>query len=131
MLGKSLGPYNILEPLGAGGMGEVYLAEDTRLSRKVAVKVLPEALAADAERVARLEREARVLAQLNHPNVAAIHELEKHDDRLLLIMEYAEGQTLAEVIADMRRSQSSGAPAEPPAASRKAPSSCSTARYSP
>ncbi len=98
MVGTSLGPYNIIEPLGAGGMGEVYLAEDTRLSRKVAVKVLPEALAADAERLARLEREARVLAQLNHPNVAAIHGLEEHDDRLLLIMEYAEGQTLADRI---------------------------------
>ncbi len=98
MLGKSLGPYNIIEPLGAGGMGEVYLAEDTRLARKVAVKVLPEALAADSDRLARLEREARVLAQLNHANVAAIHGLEEHGDRLLLIMEYAEGQTLSDRI---------------------------------
>jgi serine/threonine protein kinase/Tol biopolymer transport system component len=98
LIGTSLGPYKIIELLGAGGMGEVYLAEDTRLAREVAVKVLPEALAADAERLARLEREARVLAQLNHANVAVIHGLEEHGGRLLLIMEYAEGETLADRI---------------------------------
>ncbi len=71
--GAKLGPYEILSPLGAGGMGEVYLANDSKLDRKVAIKVLPEALTSDPERVARFEREAKVLASLNHPNIAAIH----------------------------------------------------------
>ena len=70
--GGRLGPYAIVAPLGAGGMGEVYRATDTKLDREVAIKVLPEALMADAERMARFEREAKLLASLNHPNVAAI-----------------------------------------------------------
>ncbi|MGD8331496.1 MAG: protein kinase [Acidobacteriota bacterium] len=75
MIGTSLGPYKILEPLGAGGMGEVYLAEDTRLVRKVAVKVLPEEFAADPERLARFEQEARAAAALNHPHIAAVFDV--------------------------------------------------------
>jgi len=71
--GTKLGPYEILSPLGAGGMGEVYLASDSKLDRKVAIKVLPELMTRDQERVARFEREAKLLASLNHPNVAAIH----------------------------------------------------------
>ena len=97
--GDQLGPYTILEPLGAGGMGEVYRAEDTRLKRDVAIKVLPAELADDAERLARLEREAQLLAQLEHPNVAAIHGLEETDGVRFLVMQLAEGETLAARIA--------------------------------
>ena len=74
--GTHLGPYEILSAIGAGGMGEVYRARDPRLDRDVAIKILPEAFASDAERVARFEREARVLASLNHPNIAHVHGLE-------------------------------------------------------
>ena len=73
MVGKTLGHYEILEPLGAGGMGEVYRARDTKLNRDVAIKVLPPLLADDPERLARLQREAQLLAALNHPNIAAIY----------------------------------------------------------
>jgi eukaryotic-like serine/threonine-protein kinase len=71
--GDKVGPYEILAPLGAGGMGEVYRAKDTKLKREVALKVLPEAFAADPERMARFQREAEVLASLNHPNIAQIY----------------------------------------------------------
>ena len=77
--GSRLGVYEILSPLGAGGMGEVYRARDTRLGREVAIKVLPAAFAGDAERMARFEREARLLAVLNHPGIATIHGLEEAD----------------------------------------------------
>ena len=79
MIGKSLGPYKILEPLGAGGMGEVYLAEDTRLGRQVAVKVLPVAFASDPERLARFEQEARADAGHNHPQIAKVHDVGVED----------------------------------------------------
>jgi len=82
MIGTSLGPYKIIEQLGAGGMGEVYLGEDTRLGRKVAIKVLPEEYAADPERLARFEHEAKLLAALNHPNIAAIYGLEELKERV-------------------------------------------------
>ena len=75
--GTRLGPYEILSPLGAGGMGEVYRARDTKLDRDVAIKILPEAFAADAERLARFQREAKTLASLNHPNIAHIYGLEE------------------------------------------------------
>src|SRR6266566_3649227 len=87
--GTKLGPYEILAPLGAGGMGEVYRATDTRLKREVAVKVLPEAFAHDPERLARFKREAEVLASLNHPNIATIHGVEER----ALIMELVEGES--------------------------------------
>src|SRR6202048_2063375 len=86
--GAKLGPYEILAPLGAGGMGEVYRARDTKLKREVALKVLPEAFARDPERLARFEREAEVLASLNHPNIAAIYGVV--EDRAL-VMELVEG----------------------------------------
>src|SRR5271169_6838810 len=86
-VGARLGPYEILAPIGAGGMGEVYRARDTKLKRDVAIKVLPEAFACDPERMARFQREAEVLASLNHPNIAAIYGVE---DRAL-IMELVEG----------------------------------------
>src|SRR5580698_9455543 len=93
-VGTCLGPYKILAPIGAGGMGEVYKAHDTRLDRDVAVKVLPEALARDPERLVRFEREAKVLASLNHPNIAQIHGLEESGGIRALVMELVPGQTL-------------------------------------
>ena len=97
--GMRLGPYEIVSTLGAGGMGEVYRARDTRLKRDVALKVIPESFAADPERLARFQREAEVLAALNHPYIAAIHGLEESDGTRALIMELVEGETLAQRIA--------------------------------
>jgi serine/threonine-protein kinase len=97
--GTRLGPYEITAPLGVGGMGEVYRATDTNLKRQVAIKVLPASVAGDAERLARFQREAEVLAALNHPNIAHIHGLEKSDGTVALVMELVEGPTLAERIA--------------------------------
>ena len=85
--GMRIGPYEITGALGAGGMGEVYRARDTRLKRGVALKILPEAFASDPERLARFQREAEVLASLNHPNIAAIHGLEEADGVRALAME--------------------------------------------
>ncbi len=96
LVGKHLGPYEILSPLGTGGMGEVYRARDTRLDRDVAIKVLPAALSADKERILRFEREAKVLASLNHPHIAAIYGFEESDGKRFLVMELVEGETLAE-----------------------------------
>ena len=93
-VGTTLGPYEILSALGAGGMGEVYLARDAKLDRQVAIKVLPEMLTRDHERVARFEREAKLLASLNHPNIAAIHGFDESDGTQFLVMEYVEGETL-------------------------------------
>src|SRR5487761_687265 len=94
--GSKLGPYEILSPLGAGGMGEVYRARDTKLGREVALKVLPAAFASDADRMARFQREAQVLASLNHPNIASIYGLEESGGVRALVMELVEGPTLAE-----------------------------------
>jgi eukaryotic-like serine/threonine-protein kinase len=98
MLAQTIAHYRIQEKIGAGGMGEVYRATDTRLSRDVAIKVLPEALSRDAERMARFEREAKFLAALNHPNIAAIYGLEESNTTHALIMELVDGPTLAERI---------------------------------
>ncbi len=92
--GTRFGPYEILAPLGAGGMGEVYRAKDTKLDREVAIKVLPAAMAHDRERLARFEREAKVLASLNHPNIAQIYGLEDQGDTRALVMELVAGATL-------------------------------------
>src|SRR5207244_1009160 len=89
-VGTHIGPYQILSPIGAGGMGEVYRAKDTRLKRDVALKVLPEAFASDPARMARFQREAEVLAALNHPNIAQVYGVEEH----ALIMELVEGDPL-------------------------------------
>src|SRR5262245_60059661 len=97
--GKNLLHYHVQAQLGAGGMGEVYQAHDTKLGRDVAVKILPEMFAQDPERVARFEREARLLASLNHVNIAALYGLEQADGRHFLVMELVEGRTLAERIA--------------------------------
>jgi len=99
MVGKTLGHYEILAPLGAGGMGEVYRAHDTTLKRDVAIKVLPEDLSADVERLARLEREAQLLAALNHPNIEVIHGLEESDGVRFMVLELIEGESLAETLS--------------------------------
>jgi len=96
--GTTLGPYEVVALIGAGGMGEVYRAHDTRLNRDVALKVLPEAFARDTQRMARFEREAKLLASLNHPNIAAIYGLEESGPIRALVMELVEGPTLAERI---------------------------------
>src|SRR5215813_1179176 len=94
--GTRLGSYEILSPIGAGGMGEVYRARDTKLGRDVALKILPPAFASDADRLARFKREAQVLASLNHPNIAAIHGFEDSSGVHALVLELVEGETLAD-----------------------------------
>jgi Tol biopolymer transport system component len=94
--GARLGPYEIVAPLGAGGMGEVYRARDTRLGRDVAVKVLPAGFSADQERLSRFEQEARAAAALNHPNILAVHDIGQHDGAPFIVSELLEGETLRE-----------------------------------
>ena len=98
MIGTKLAHYEITSHLGSGGMGEVYQATDSKLGRSVAIKLLPEAFTHDSERAARFEREARVLASLNHSNIAAIYGLEESGERKFLVMELVAGETLAERI---------------------------------
>src|ERR1041384_5293296 len=97
--GSRLGPYEIISALGAGGMGEVYRARDTKLNREVPLKILPESFATDHDRLERFKREAQVLASLNHPNIAAIYGLEDSGSTRALVMELVEGPTLADRIA--------------------------------
>ena len=99
LIGREIGAYRILSLLGVGGMGEVYRARDTKLGREVAIKILPAVFSSDAERRARFEREARVLATLNHPHIGAIYGLEDADGVQALVLELVEGETLAERIA--------------------------------
>jgi serine/threonine-protein kinase len=99
MVGTTISHYKVLEKIGQGGMGEVYRAEDTNLSRDVAIKVLPEQFTQDPQRLARFEREAKLLASLNHPNIAAIYGLEEADGVRFLALELVEGETLAERVA--------------------------------
>ena len=96
--GTELGTHKILALIGVGGMGEVYQAHDSKLGREVAIKVLPEQFARDPERLARFQREAKMLAALNHPNIAAIYGLEQSGNTHYLVMELVPGQTLAERI---------------------------------
>ena len=98
LIGTTLGHYRIVEKIGEGGMGVVYRAHDERLDRDVAVKVLHEAVAQDVDRLARFEREAKLLASLSHQNIAILHGLEEHEGQRYLVMELAEGETLAERI---------------------------------
>lgn len=98
MIGKTLGHFRVGEQLGRGGMGEVYTADDLHLNRRVALKFLPEAFAGDPERMARFEREAKLLASLNHPNIAAIYGLEQAEGKRFLVLELVEGETLAQRI---------------------------------
>src|SRR5262245_20420521 len=97
--GTRLGPYEISAPLGAGGMGEVYRARDTRLGREVAVKVLPASLSSNAEVRARFEREARTVSSLNHPHICTLHDVGREGDTDFLVMELMEGETLAQRIS--------------------------------
>src|SRR5687767_8140358 len=95
-VGTRIGPYEVLSPLGVGGMGEVYRARDTKLNRDVALKILPEASATDPERLARFKREAQVLAALNHPHIASIYGFEDSGGSHALVLELVEGPTLAD-----------------------------------
>jgi len=97
--GTKIGPYEILAPLGAGGMGEVYRARDARLGRDVAIKVLPEALARDIERLRRFETEARAVAALSHPNILSIHDIGTHEGAPYLVSECLEGQSLRQELS--------------------------------
>ena len=97
--GTRLGPYEILSPLGAGGMGEVYRAKDPRLGREVAIKVLPEAMALDRERLSRFEQEARAASALNHPNIVTIHEIGREGGLAFIAMELVEGKTVRDLVA--------------------------------
>ena len=97
--GTRLGPHEIIEPLGAGGMGEVYRARDTRLDRTVAVKVLPGHLSGNEEMRQRFDREARAISQLSHPHVCALYDVGHQDGVDYLVMEYLEGETLADRLA--------------------------------
>src|SRR5262245_1415450 len=94
--GTKLGPNEIASPIGAGGMGEVYRAKDTRLGRDVAVKVLPAALSSSAELRQRLEREAKTISQLSHSHICALFDVGRENDLDYLVMEYLEGETLAD-----------------------------------
>src|SRR5262245_46558764 len=94
--GTRLGPYEVAELIGAGGMGEVYKATDTRLNRTVAIKVLPPHWADDPEMKQRFDREAQAIASLNHPNICTLHDIGREADADFLVMEYLEGQTLAQ-----------------------------------
>src|SRR6187397_2372282 len=94
--GTRLGPYEILSPLGAGGMGEVYKATDTRLNRTVAIKVLPEHFAENAEMKQRFDREAQAIAALNHPHICTLYDVGRQDTTHFLVMEYLEGESLAQ-----------------------------------
>jgi len=96
LVGQTLSGYEVLEQIGAGGMGEVFLARDSKLERNVAIKLLPDAFARDKERMLRFDREAKVLASLNHPNIAAIYGFEESDDKRFLVLELVEGDTLAQ-----------------------------------
>src|SRR5215469_10746790 len=98
MIGTKLAHYEITSRIGSGGMGDVYQATDTKLARSVAIKFLPEAFSHDTERVARFQLEARVLASLNHPNIATIYGLEQSTTQTFLVMELVCGETLAERI---------------------------------
>ncbi len=97
--GARFGPYEVLSPLGAGGMGEVYRARDTRLGREVAIKVLPEALSADPDRLRRFEQEAKAAGILNHPNIIAVYDIGVHDDAPYVVEELLEGETLRQTLA--------------------------------
>src|ERR1700674_5177417 len=94
--GTKLGPYEIVSPVGAGGMGEVYRARDARLNREVAVKVLPAGFARDPERLRRFQQEAQAIAALNHPNILAIHDFGEHEGSPYIVTEFLEGETLRE-----------------------------------
>src|SRR5882724_4230826 len=102
MSNETLGSYRLIDKLGAGGMGEVWRAEDTKLLRPVAIKILSERIASDPEWKARFLREARTIAQMNHPNIATIYAIEQEADKLFIVMEPVEGESLATILAKGR-----------------------------
>jgi serine/threonine protein kinase len=110
--GDVLGPFTVVAKLGEGGMGEVYRATDSRLKREVALKVLPDRVAADSDRLARFQREAEVLASLNHPNIAHVHGLEESSGATALVMELVEGDDLAQQLTMRGAIPVSDAPAD-------------------
>ena len=103
--GATFSHYRIVAKIGAGGMGEVYLAEDTRLDRKVAIKVLPGGFTRDASRVRRFEQEARAASALNHPNIVTIHEIGEAEAGCYIVLEYIQGRTLRTLIDEQQSSQ--------------------------
>ena len=107
--GTRLGPYEILAPLGAGGMGEVYRARDTRLDRSVAIKILPVALAADPQFRERFDRKARAISQLTHENICTLHDVGEHEGTAFLVMQLLDGETLEDRIG-LRAEGSGGEP---------------------
>ena len=119
--GTRLGPYEILAPLGAGGMGEVYRARDTKLDRDVAVKVLPAHLTRAPTRSLRFEREAKAVAALSHPNILAIHDFGAHGRRAYAVMELLEGETLRERLAGRRAAAAQGRRGRRPDRARGSP----------
>src|SRR5215510_7122456 len=100
--GWKLGPYEIVSPLGAGGMGEVYRARDPRLAREVAIKVLPASLSADEDRLRRFEQEAKAAGVLNHPNITAVYDIGRHNEAPYVVQELLEGETLRAELAGGR-----------------------------
>src|SRR5215468_295265 len=102
--GSRLGPYEIVSPLGAGGMGEVYRAKDPRLGREVAIKVLPASFSADADRLRRFEQEAKAAGLLNHPNITAVYDIGSHEGAPYVVQELLEGETLRSLLAGGRLS---------------------------
>src|SRR3989442_10585975 len=102
MIGETLSHYRIVSKIGAGGMGEVYLAEDTRLDRKVAIKVLPAGFTKDASRLQRFEQEARAASALNHPNIVTIHEIGESEVGCFIVLEYIQGRTLRALIDEQQ-----------------------------
>jgi serine/threonine protein kinase len=117
LIGQTLGHYRIVEKIGEGGMGEVYRAHDERLDRDVAIKVLPESVAQDEERLARFEREAKAVAKLAHPNILDVYELGDHEGRPFMATELLEGETLRERLEvgalGWRKAAETGASASP------------------
>ena len=116
--GARLGPYEIVAPIGAGGMGEVYRARDPRLNRDVAIKVLPSSFSDDADRLRRFEHEAKAAGVLNHPNITAVYDVGQHDGAPYVVQELLEGETLRAVLAE--GSSRPAAPWTTPSASRTA-----------
>ena len=102
MIAKTISHYKILEKLGEGGMGEVYLANDTKLKRQVTIKFLPELLTKEKENVERFEREAEAAAALNHPNIVTIHDVIESDGQICIVMEHVDGKSLREVIDEYK-----------------------------
>src|SRR5712692_4022652 len=129
VIGRTLSHYRITAPIGAGGMGEVYLAEDTKLDRKVALKILPSAVAANHDRMRRFVQEARAAAALNHPNIAHIYEIGEADGTNFIAMEYIDGDTEREDLS--RQSSATETPEVPRTSGRRAgEGSCGRGRSS-